>query len=278
MFDRQAWGGMTTPYGEFRVGRQNTEIFTSGNYIDYTERTMGSVVNNFGAPARYDGDFAYISPRVLGVQLAAHYAVGGGGTQTAGLTSQGVAQFHVDYLTGPLRVGYAGLVAKPAAGAAITKEVYYHNLYVNYDYGRGTIYGVYIHTNNGGGALAGTGGNEVGNVPTVLPGTNATVNTAYDIYQLSADYRVTPTLRVGGVWGDIRDNDSSAGDATGWSLGAYWQAFSNLMFYGLVDQMDNSSKASFGLAGSAGLTKTFSGTNLTGQRITGLQVGGLFRF
>jgi len=42
--------------------------------------------------------------------------------------------------------------------------------------------------------------------------------------------------------------------------------------------MDNSGAASFGLAGSAGLTKNFSGANLTGQRITGVQLGGLFRF
>ena len=51
-----------------------------------------------------------------------------------------------------------------------------------------------------------------------------------------------------------------------------------MTLYSLVDEMDNDSTAAFGLAGSAGLTKNFSGANLTGQRITGLQVGGLFRF
>jgi hypothetical protein len=61
-------------------------------------------------------------------------------------------------------------------------------------------------------------------------------------------------------------------------VGAYWQAFSNLTLYGLVDEMDNDSTGAFGLAGSAGLTKNFSGANLTGQRITGVQMGGLFRF
>jgi hypothetical protein len=42
--------------------------------------------------------------------------------------------------------------------------------------------------------------------------------------------------------------------------------------------MDNSANASFGLAGSAGLTKNFSGANLTGRQITGVQLGGLLRF
>jgi predicted porin len=278
LFDRQAWAGVTTPYGEVRVGRQNTEIFFGGNYIDYTERTLGAVVNSFGVPSRYDGDVAYISPRIAGTQVAAHYALGGGGQQGKSAFNQGVFQLRADYINGPFHVGYQGLQAKPAAGAVHTNDVYYHNVYANYDYGQGTIYAVYIHSNNGGGALNNTGGNEVGNVPTVLAGTSATVNTAYDIYQASVDYRLTSTLRLGGLYGKIKDTQASSGRATGWSVGAYWQAFSNLTLYGLLDSIDNNSAAAFGLAGSAGLTKTFSGANLTGQRITGLQAGGLFRF
>ena len=238
LFDRQAWAGVTSPYGEFRVGRQNTDIQSQGNYIDYTERNLGSVVNSFGVPSRYDGDFAYLSPRVAGVQVVAHYAIGGGGTQTTSTFNQGVSQLRVDYATGPIRVAYSGLIAKAANGAVHGNEVFYHSAYANYDWGQGTIYAVYVHSNNGGGALNNTGGNEVGNIPTVVSGTSA----------------------------------------TGWSVGAYWQAFSNVTLYSLVDEMDNSATGAFGLAGSAGLTKNFSGANLTGQRITGVQMGGLFRF
>ena len=278
LFDRQAWAGLTSPYGEVRVGRQNTDIQANGNYIDYTERNLGSVVNSFGVPSRYDGDFAYISPRIAGAQLVAHYAIGGGGQQNTSTFNQGVFQLRADYVAGPIRVAYSGLVAKAADGAVHGNEVYYHSAYANYDYGQGTIYAAYIHSNNGGGALNNTGGNEIGNIPSVLPGTNATVNTAYDIYQVSADYRMTSTLRLGGLYGKIKDTENSSGSASGWSVGAYWQAFSNVTLYSLVDEMDNNSTAAFGLAGSAGLTKNFSGANLTGQRITGLQVGGLFRF
>jgi predicted porin len=278
LFDRQAWGGLTTPYGEVRVGRQNAEIQANGNYIDYTERNLGSVVNSFGVPSRYDGDMSYTSPRIAGAQMAAHYAIGGGGQQNTSTFNQGVFQLRADYVAGPARIGYAGLVAKAPNGAVHGNEVYYHNVYANYDYGQGTIYAVYVHSNNGGGALNNTGGNEVGNIPTVVSGTNATVNTAYDIYQVSADYRMTSTLRLGGLYGKIKDTRNSSGSATGWSLGAYWQAFSNLTLYGLIDSIDNDSTAGFGLAGSAGLTKNFSGANLVGQRITGMQLGGLFRF
>jgi len=278
LFDRQAWAGVTSPYGEFRVGRQNTDIQSQGNYIDYTQRNLGSVVNSFGVPSRYDGDFAYLSPRVAGVQVVGHIAVGGGGKQDTGTFNQRVAQLRVDYAAGPVRVAYSGLTAKAAQGSAHGNQVYYHTVYANYDWGQGTVYATYVHSNNGGGALSNTGGNEVGNIPVVLPGTNATVSTSYDIYQASADYRVTSTLRLGALYGKIKDTQASSGSATGWSAGAFWQAFSNLTLYGLVDEIDNSSTASFGLAGSAGLTKNFSGTNLTGRRITGVQLGGLLRF
>lgn len=278
LFDRQAWAGLTSPYGEFRVGRQNTDIQSQGNYIDYTERNLGSVVNSFGVPSRYDGDMAYLSPRIAGVQVVAHYAIGGGGQQNTSTFNQGVAQLRVDYAAGPIRIAYGGLVAKAPNGSAHGQEVYYHNVYANYDYGVGTIYAAYVHSNNGGGALNNTGGNEIGNIPTVVSGTSATVGTAYDIYQVSADYRMTSTLRLGGLYGKIKDTANSSGSATGWSVGAYWQAFSNVTLYSLVDEMDNSSTGAFGLAGSAGLTKNFSGTNLTGRKITGIQAGGVLRF
>jgi predicted porin/outer membrane murein-binding lipoprotein Lpp len=279
LFDRQAWAGLTsTQYGELRVGRQNTDIQATGNYIDYTERNLGSVINSFGVPSRYDGDIAYLSPRIAGVQVVAHYAIGGGGQQNTSTFNQGVAQLRVDYVTGPIRVAYSGLVAKAPNGAAHGQEIFYHSAYANYDYGLGTIYAAYVHSNNGGGALNNTGGNEIGNIPSVVNGANTTSGIAYDIYQVSADYRLTSTLRLGGLYGKIKDTVNSSGSASGWSVGAFWQAFSNVTLYSLLDQMDNNSTGAFGLAGSAGLTKNFSGANLVGQRITGVQVGGILRF
>src|ERR1051325_4094437 len=77
LFDRQAWAGLLTPGGEFRVGRQNTEVFLRGGAIDYGERTLGAVINAFGVPSRYDSDLAYIAHRVSGLLLAAHYSLQG---------------------------------------------------------------------------------------------------------------------------------------------------------------------------------------------------------
>lgn len=46
----------------------------------------------------------------------------------------------------------------------------------------------------------------------------------------------------------------------------------------LVESMDNESAATWRPSGSAGLTKAFSAADSTGQRISGYQVGVVFKF
>ena len=116
LFDRQAWIGLNTPYGEVRAGRQNTQVFYIGGAIDYTERTtFGSIFNTFGVPSRYDNDFSYKSPRLHGVQLDLHYAL----PEKAGAgAGGGVRQLAIDWQQGAWRAGYAGGVARPHAATA----------------------------------------------------------------------------------------------------------------------------------------------------------------
>ena len=117
MFDRQLWAGLATPVGEARIGRQNTAIFYRGGYIDYTARTLGSVVNAFGVPSRYDSDLAYLSPRLAGFLFEAHYSFQGAAVSNT--TNQGVYQAAVDYEKGPFRLGWAGIAGKAPVGATI---------------------------------------------------------------------------------------------------------------------------------------------------------------
>src|SRR5262245_45598726 len=146
LFDRQLWAGFGAPFGEFRFGRQNTAIFYRGGYIDFTARTLGSVVNNFGTPSRYDSDIAYISPRMAGFLAEAHYSIQG--SQPEHTTNQAVYQGALDYEVGPFRIGYAGIAGKPPAGSVVDKTVPYNNFYGNYDYGKGKVYLVYVRSNN----------------------------------------------------------------------------------------------------------------------------------
>jgi predicted porin len=282
LFDRQAWAGVLTPYGEFRAGRQNTAVFFRGDYIDFTTRTLGSPVNAFGVPSRYDSDIAYISPRYEGFLFEAHYSLSG--SQPNDATKQKVYQAALEYLNGPYRVGYGGVMgagAPPAAGNLSEPNIYYHCFYANYEYLPGSkIYLAYLRSNNntsGGGLNNGTAilGN-TGNLPTA----NAAFNPDhYRMLQVSADYRLLPKLRVGGLYGRVDDTSVDNKNMNAWVVGAYYDIFRDTIVYGLVDALVNGHQAGFRPAGSAGLQTQFtSAADVNGQSIRGVQVGFIYKF
>jgi predicted porin len=294
LFDRQAWLGVNTPIGEFRFGRQNTQAQAIGSAIDYTERTtFGSVVNLFGVPSRYNNDITYLSPRIANIQLVAHYALGeiagGGAAQSA------IYQLGLDFANGPYRVGYAGLAAKPRSGVPFDNRVQYHNLYGTFDYGRGKIYLAAVRSNNitstgTGTALTTTSGQILSNTgspdnvfpPTTVSGPDlarltADVRRFFHIYQVSADYRINQQLRVGALYGVIRDREGSA-DAKGANIGAFYDLSKRTTLYGFANWLKNDDSAGFRFSGSAGPTPNLAGDDVNGRRLTGYQVGVLHRF
>ncbi|MBU6257958.1 MAG: porin [Burkholderiales bacterium] len=276
-FDRQAWVGLAGGYGEVRFGRQNGAIFWKGSFVDFTTRTLGSMVNNFGVPARFDNTISYTSPRIAGVQVDAYYSLA---ETLAGVRSQGIKQASIDYNTGPYRIGYAGLRAGPPSGALYNDNVYYDMVYGNYDYGQGKIYLTYVRSNNttSSGGI-GNGGSILGNVGGVVAGTNPDVLRGYRILQGSADYWVTPALRVGALWGKITDRSGSGHDATGGAIGAYYSLSKRTTLYGLADTLKNGTNAGFRPSGSSGLQFNFTNAaDVNGRTINGLQLGILHTF
>ena len=282
LFDRQAWAGVATPIGEFRVGRQNGVVFYKGSYVDNTTRTLGSVINAFGVPSRYDSDFSYASPRMAGFQFEGHYSIQGSTVDHT--TEQGIYQLGLEYLGGPVRVGYANIIGKPPSGATVSKHVYYHMGYFNYDYGQGKVYFTFIRSNNN--STTGTppnvlfnGGSPLGNTGNLITGTDPGALTEYDIPQISADYQITKQLRLGALYGKIKDKSGTGKNASGWNIAAYYDVFKDTMLYFLVNSLDNDPNAGFRPAGSAGLTKPFtSPADVNGQTIRGAQVGFVYRF
>lgn len=287
LFDRQAWVGVATPVGEFRFGRQNGSAFTRGGYTDYTTRTLGSVVNAFGVPSRFDNDIAYFSPKLFGgLNFDLHYALAEQSAASGG-NRQSVFQAGFDYTSGPVVVGYGGVRAKPAKGAAQPKSVFYDYFFGNYDYGQGKVYLSFVRSNNstvGTGATAGVNnaGTILGNVGGVVAGTDANVQRTYNIIQLSADYKVTPALRVGALVGRINDKDT-ANDANGGSIGTYYDLSKRTTLYGLWHTLrnkgDQTTGAGFRPSGSAGIQSTFTAANdVNGRKINGLALGIVHRF
>jgi predicted porin len=277
LFDRQAWVGLATPVGEFRVGRQNTEVFLRGGAIDYGERTLGAVINAFGVPSRYDSDLVYMTPRRSGLQIVGHYSLQGSVVNNT--SRQHVYQLALDFERGPVRVGYARVAGKPPRRTPVQDKVTYDNFYANFKYKAAKAYLVYIRSNNNGptGDLF-NGGSPLGNTGALIAGTDTGAETYYNIYQVSADYTLTPPLRVGGLYGWIRASSGTAKNAHGGSLGAFY-TFRNVKLFLLADRLANDRNAGFRTNGSAGLTKTFTVANdVNGRTITGVHLGFVFRF
>jgi predicted porin len=282
LFDRQLWAGLASPFGEFRVGRQNTAVFYKGSYIDNTTRTLGSVINAFGVPSRYDSDLAYISPRLAGFLFEAHYSIAGAAVNDT--DNQAVYQLALEWAGGPWRAGYAGVYGKPPANSVVPDKVKYDNVYGNWDYGKGKVYLAYVRSNNNGptaGApgILNNGASPLGNTGSLVTGTDTGALTFYKIYQVSADYQITPKLRIGGLYGQIKAESGTDKDADGWSLAGYYDIWRDTLVYLIVDQIKNDANAGFRPSGSAGLTKTFTAANdVNGRTISGAHVGFVYRF
>ncbi len=286
LFDRQAWVGIDTPVGEFRIGRQNGAIFYIGDAIDYTGRTtFGSIINTFGVPSRYDNDLSYKSPRMAGVQLELHYALPENGLSASGAKNRNSAlyQLGVDYQNGPYRAGYAGLSASPNdLTATVHEKIVYHNLYANYKYASGTVYAAFVRSNNStanaNGNNAGTMLNNVSIPNNYFAGTDLNAERFYNISQLSADYRISPQWRVGALYGVMHDTSGGDAGARGGNLGAFYDLSKRTTLYGFANYMKNQSRAGFRFSGSAGPSANLAGADVNGKSLTGLQVGILHRF
>ncbi|MBD8532919.1 MULTISPECIES: porin [unclassified Massilia] len=282
LFDRQSWVGLNTPAGEVRVGRQNTEIFLTGGAIDYTERTtFGSVINTFGIPSRYDNDISYRSPRVAGLMLSLHYALAENGGAARG--NRPIYQAALDFERGPYRFGYAGLQAAPnQLTATVREKVNYHHVYTNYKYGAGTIYIAFVRSNNStanaNGRNAGAILNNISVPNNYFAGTDLNAERYYNIWQVSADYRVTPALRVGALYGAMRDTSGGDAGTRGANVGAYYTMSKRTSLYSFLSYLKNDTNAGFRFSSSAGPSANLAGDAINGRTLTGLQLGILHRF
>lgn len=280
LFDRQAWVGLVTPAGEFRFGRQKTPIFFTGLMNDYTGRTTyGSVMNVIGNPTQFDNDISYKSPRIANFQTEVHYAL----MEKAGEgASGGIVQFALDYTNAPYRAGYAGFLAKPDTGAVYRQSVQYHNAYFNYQYSKGTVYLGYVRTNN---VTSNANGNNTGTIlnnisinGNTFAGTDPNIRRFYNIYQISADYQMTPALKVGALYGTIKDQTSGDASARGGSVGAFYALSKRTTLYSVASYLKNSAKGGFRLSGSGAPSGNLVGADVNGQSLFGAQFGIMTRF
>lgn len=275
-WDRQAWVGLGSKFGDIRAGRQNGPIFSRGGYVDFTSRTLGSVVNAFGTPSRYDNTLSFTSARLAGFTFDAHISI----PETPQGNRAAVYQVGTDFVTEQFRVGYAGMRARPQADAPINKDVVYDNVFANWMYGKGTVYLTYVRSNNNTStAVSNNAGSIVSNVGGFNAGTNADLNNFYRIWQVSADFVATPQLRVGVLYGVIDDQSGRDRGATGAALGAYYDLSKRTTIVALANTLRNDANGGWRPSGSAGLKTTFTAPgDINGRRIDGVQLGMVHRF
>jgi predicted porin len=282
LFDRQAWIGIETPVGELRLGRQNTDIFLIGGAIDYTERTtFGSVLNTFGVPSRYENDVSFKTVRRAGLQASVHYAL----PENDRVNVRGrhpVVQLAVDWQGGPWRAGYAGLRAWAEDAGTVRTAIRYDNAYLDYKYGRGTLYAAVLRSNNSTNNVNGWNAasilSNIGSPNNGVAGTDPHARRFYNIWQLSADYRVTPRLRVGALYGRLRDMSGGGAGATGCNAGAYYELSKRTTLYGFASRLANEVRAGFRFSSSAAPSANLAGADVNGRTLAGLQLGILHRF
>lgn len=269
LFDRQAWVGISAPYGEVRFGRQNTPMFGwSGNMDAFSAATYGSGYNNFANwLARVDNDISYISPKLANTQIELHYSVGG---QPGTLAGNAVYQAGVQTTQGPVYFAAAYLNAANATNTNRVQEIMAGG---NYDYGHGRVYIGFFRANE---VISATTGNALSNPagkydPAVGPVSNAAGN-YHNTWSFSADYRFSPALSVGAGYAFITDSSSLDNNARQMSAILNYDVSKRTRLYAVVSRLNNSNSAQFKMAGASITT----GSLLTpdgGQSETGVQFG-----
>ena len=130
-------------------------------------------------------------------------------------------------------------------------------------------------------AIGNTAGSILSNISipnNSFAGTDPNVNRFYNIYQISADYRVSPQFRVGALWGTMIDTSGGDAGAHGGNIGAYYDLSKRTTLYGFANWMKNQPNAGFRFTGSAAPSANLAAAEINGHILTGLQAGILHRF
>ncbi|MDE1182600.1 porin [Paraburkholderia sp.] len=271
-FSRQAWVGLSSQYGEIRFGRQNSPVYTMGCYIDFACRGSGSIVNVFGLPVRYDNEISLLMNRIYGVAAELQVSL----PQDPVVGNQPlVYQMGIDWKSSMFVVGYAGARAQPPNAAPIQKDVFYDNVFVNWIYGKGTVYLTFVRSNNN------TASGGINNAGTILSnsggfnaGTNPDLYHIYRIYQISADYQISPFMRVGAIIGKIDDSSGHDRGASEASVGLFYDLSKRTELMVMVQGLKNQANGGWRLAASGGVKGTFTvPTDVNGRTILGALAG-----
>jgi predicted porin len=268
LFNRQAWAGLSGPWGELRLGRQNTpQFYMNGKFDAFTSGTYASGWNNlFGAPPRADNAVGLFSPSMGGVRLQALLARGatGGAAPLDEAAANRNLHLAAEYEGPGLYLGANWQTVRTAASGTVAR--------------RASAGGSY--------ALASAGASR-GWTLYASAGRESRADGAQDtrLLQLSAQYRFSPQAALGFGWAGLRDKVDSrkvAGHGDARQLGLlyrYWLSPRTTLYGALAQLRQDEGRSSFALLGAAVVAPAAQVRSpLPGGDIRGAQAGILHTF
>jgi predicted porin len=156
-FSRNAWVGLSTPYGRFTMGRQTNPTYLNMQLLNpfvssvvFSPIVVQSFVATYGSAILGDtvwnNTVEYTSPTLYGFTGTAIYGAGG----IAGAAGVGNIGLHGTYINGPLTVAFSAQRVRQLPTAAITPEQYSYLGGATYDFNIIKLYGAAEATNEHG--------------------------------------------------------------------------------------------------------------------------------
>jgi predicted porin len=268
-FDRQAWIGASTEFGQLRIGRQNSTLFTFVSDMDaFGGATYGSGYLNFtNFQARVDNDISYFTPTWQGTQLQLHYSVGGVPGNVAG---NAVYQVAARTLQGPILLEGAYLNATNQANTNRIQQVLFGG---NYNYGRGRIYLGYFRANT---IISATGGsvlfNNAGKYDPSVGPVSGTPGNYHSTYSVSADFAFSPAFSIGAGYAYTHDSSGLGNSAQQYGAIVNYDLSKQTRIYAVGTRLNNFHQADYQMLGASVTAGSFLLPD-HGKSETGAQIG-----
>ncbi len=244
IFNRQAWVGVSSPFGDVRFGRQYSPIYIpfKGGLDAFGAGTIGSGLNNLSKITPYtDNALTWISPVVAGFDFTGTVALRDPGDGN-GL---GGEYLTAGYTLNALRVQYAH---QDTHGAGALRA----NLFgTSYGFGPVRAYAV------------------------VFNGDGGTPRYHDDGLSVSASYAFSKAARASIGYAHARDRSGAGNDADQFSVAFEYAMSRTLLLYATAADLENRGNATFTLRG---VNVTGLPVAYPGAPVRGFQFGMIERF
>ena len=250
LFGREAWVGLSGPFGAMQAGVNYTILHTS--FVTYSlpadgaGLAWGNAANNFVGPAflRVNNSVRYTSPRVGGFLLRAIAARGANGAQNVPSTLGDTYGTSLNYVSGNLSIDadYMQQTFSPVSAAVLnanspTAAGNYALGGISYDFGFVKPAFIYMHHRGG---------------PDVATAVNATSSNPHsDLFELDATVPVGRSL-VLLSYGHYRKVADSEGNADSFGVRYDYPLSKRTVLYTGAAMIRNGAHATFTINGSAG--------------------------